>query len=61
MNKILEEDSRERSQSENLEEFHSISSKRGVCDGGRSKLEEVRNLENGEYFGVGSVWKKFSW
>lgn len=37
-----------------MEEFHSISSVSGVCDGGGSQLEEVRSPEDGECLGVGS-------
>lgn len=44
----MEEDSREiKDPGLNLEKFHSISSKRGVHDGGRSKLGEVRDPEDG--------------
>lgn len=46
----------QRSQSLDLEKFQgTISSKGGVRDGGRGKLEEVRDLQDGECFGVDST------
>lgn len=60
MSKILEEDSRERKirdpRVKNLGEFHSISSKKGVHDGGAGEPGEVRDSKDGGCFGVGSAY-----
>lgn len=56
----MEEDSRERKirdpRVKNLGEFHSISSKKGVHDGGAGKPGEVRDSKDGGCFGVGSAY-----